>query len=155
MDSTTHVPEAPHRLSSRLLALLIELGLSPTDVPGVSFQDEFRSFAEACFTRSLERRYAFGKAALEEPVVDKMVLALEGAVEEGILAPLRFPVRLSAITVLTSLTSLERQVVDGFLSPAQAAEMLATTFFEGLQSDARSAVGGAGSSRRRISRTGS
>lgn len=125
--------DAPRHHPGRTLAHLIERSFAPTTEPAYSFQEAFRVFAEAYFTCSLDENELLQRPILEAPALDALTHAFSEAVAAGELASFHFPVRLTASMVLTSLASLRRQVTDGMLAPAEAADVLTTLLIDGLQ----------------------
>ncbi len=137
MESTfTVTPEgrtAAPSLQDHVLRRLIEFSFASAQGPAYTFRDTFAGFAEAYFTLSLEGGDLARRPAFREEPVEAMAEVLEGAVESGQLAPLPFSTRLAAFMVLTSLASLGHRVRGDMLSPTEAADLLATMLFEGVQ----------------------
>lgn len=133
MDSAlTATFTTPHRFSDCVLARLIEVSFASAEGSAASFRDTFYVFAEVYFTFSLEEGL-FQRPAFEASAADLLGRALSDAVASGALAPLRFPVRLTVAMILASLAMLRQQVTQGMLVPAEAADLLTTMLFEGLQ----------------------
>lgn len=127
---------AAPRPSARLLARLIEVSFA-SHASSYTFRDAFRDFARAYFTLSLDDQIQFWHLPEEQPI-KALAQAFDDAVTSGRLAPLVGPSRLVARSTLTSLSALEKHVMDGTLTPSEAVDLVTTMVFEGIQASRRS-----------------
>lgn len=128
---------AAPRLSACVLARLIEVSFAP-QASSDTFRDAFRDFARAYFTLSLDDKIQFWHSPEEQPI-KALSQAFDDAVTSGRIAPLVGPSRLVAFSTLMSLSSLEKHVTDGTLTPREAVDLVTAMVFEGVQASPRSA----------------
>lgn len=121
------------RLQERVLTRLIAFSFASWG-PTYSFRDAFHDFVDAYFTLATEGGFSFEAAVGGEQAIDALAEAFDEAIADGQLAPLPVSTRLAAAAMLASLNGLRGQVRDGVLTPGAAADLVATIFFEGLQS---------------------
>lgn len=120
-------------LHAHVLRRLITFCFASAHGPAYTFGDTFHDFAGAYFSLSLDVGDLLRGPAVQEQAVDALVQVFEEAVATGHLAPLSVPTRLGAVMVLTSMASLQQEVADGALPPAEVADLAATMLFEGVE----------------------
>lgn len=104
-----------------------------------SLEDRFRDFTRAYFllARGHEDLFRIRRAEFQGTPADMMAEVLQAAVASDELASLPVPARTAAAWIGGSLVALQQQVGTGrdgeALTPAEAADLLTTVLFEGLQ----------------------